>query len=83
MVGDPEVQREGAPGRRVELMPDIANLGGVEVVDAERAQAAGVSDRGGQRHARQPAAERALDERPIESQEPADAGVRPAGAETG
>ena len=52
------------------------------MVDAERAEAAGVGDSGGQRHARQPAAERALDERPIEIQEPADAGVRPAGAGT-
>ena len=59
-----------------------ADLGGLEVVDAERAQAAGVGDRGGQRHARQPAAERALDDRPFERQEAADAGVRPAGRGT-
>ncbi len=81
MVGDPEVQREGC---RVaaEAHRHIANPGGVEVVDAERAEAAGVGDRGGQRHARESAAERALDERPIEIQEPADAGVRPVGTET-
>jgi hypothetical protein len=81
--GDPEVQREGAPRRRVKRTSDIANPDGVEVVDAERPEAAGVSDGGGQRHARQPAAERSLDERPIEIQEPADAGVWPLAAETG
>jgi hypothetical protein len=45
----------------VERVSDLADSGGVEVVDAERAEAAGVGDRGGQRHARQSAAERALD----------------------
>ena len=53
--------------------------GGLEVVDAERAEAAGVGDRGGEGDARQTAAERALDDRAVESQEPGDAGARPSG----
>ena len=69
---DPEIQRERAGHARADPHGYVADSGAVEMMRAEGAEAAAFTHRHHQVHGRQPAAERTLHDRRLESEPPCD-----------
>ena len=79
LVRHPQVQRERALSPCADLLGQFAELLRRQVVRAERAQAAGLRDRGQQVDRRQPAAERPLHDGIAQAQAPGEFVVVPHG----